>query len=77
VMLNPRLLEQASLGKYIWPEDLLEEKGRVVRVDRKDSTLLIRFTKKRDEKLPPCEWISRRLAVPTEKPESCPERKKA
>ena len=77
VMLNPRLLEEASLGKYVWPEDLLGEKGRVVRVDRKDSTLLIRFTKRRDEKLPDCEWISRRLAVPTEKPESCPERKKA
>ena len=75
VMLNPRLLEEVSLGKYVWPEDLLEEKGRVVRVDRKDSTILIRFTKKRDGKLPDSEWISRRLVVPTEKPESYQESK--
>ena len=70
VMLNPRSLEGASLGKNAWPEDLLREKGQVVGVDRRDSTLLIRFTKKRMEGFSDCEWIRRRLAVPTEKPES-------
>ena len=70
VKLNPRLVEEASLGKYPWPSELLEESGQVIHIDSSDSTMVIRFGKKLKEGFPDIEGkVCSKFAIPADKPE--------